>query len=113
LTGGLLGLEAPSFAHGGQYRGPGDTVPPGGGGGAGGGGPASAGPAGPAAPAPSAPGRPGAARPGAPTSAGARRGVTGSVDTGVDLTLWTFWWEFNREPYLDLRTAIQSVGPTR
>ena len=33
VTGTMLAL--PAFAHGGQYRGPGDTVPPGGGGGGG------------------------------------------------------------------------------
>ena len=107
LAGGLLGLEDVSFAHGGQYRGPGDTVPPGGGGGGGGGGPASAGPAGPAAPSPTAPGVPGVARPGAPGAGAQRRGVTGGgAAAGPDLTLWTFWWEFNKEPYLNLKNAI-------
>ena len=53
----LAGLTVPeaAFAHGGQYRGPGDTVPPGGGGGNGGG-------AGPA----SGPARPGSGNPTGP-----------------------------------------------
>jgi len=27
------------------------------------------------------------------------------------LTLWSFWWEFNKEPYLNLKSKIQSGGP--
>jgi HEAT repeat protein len=33
--------------------------------------------------------------------------VTGTGgDTGTDLTLWSFWWEFNKEPYLQLKSKI-------
>ena len=58
----LAGSTVPgaAFAHGGQYRGPGDTVPPGGGGGAGGGAGPATGPARPGTgttPAPVGPGR--------------------------------------------------------
>lgn len=31
-------------------------------------------------------------------------------DSGPDLTLWSFWWEFNREPYLNLKAKIQTGG---
>ena len=51
VAGGLYGVQSLSHAHGGQYRGPGDTVPPGGGGGGGGGGAGTgAGPSGPTTP---------------------------------------------------------------
>jgi HEAT repeat protein len=110
--GGVLGLQSLSHAHGGQYRGPGDTVPPGGGGGGGGGGAGPAtGPAGPSTPGPSGPSTPGAGAPGAPGAgpgAGPRTG--GGGDTGPDLTLWSFWWEFNKEPYLNLKAKIQDGG---
>jgi HEAT repeat protein len=32
----------------------------------------------------------------------------GGGDGGPDLTQWTFWWEFNKEPYLNLKSKIQS-----
>ncbi len=91
-------------AHGGTYRGPGDTVPPGAGGGGGGGG-ATGG----------APGAPGSTPPGGPAT-GTPTGPTGGsggntpTTTGggppVDLELWTFWWEFNKDPFLNLKAAI-------
>lgn len=106
LLGGLL-LPVPSHAHGGQYRGPGDVVPPGAGGGGGAGG--GAGPAGPAGP--TGPGSGSATgRPGVPGQAGSGPGQpsTGAAgDAGPDLTEWTFWWEFNKDPYLDLKTRIR------
>ncbi len=106
----LAGLAVPGWGHGGQYRGPGDTVPPGGGGLHGGGGGNGAGPAGPAAPLPGLGGAGGRGPNGRP-GIGARAGLTGGGDPSVDLTQWTFWWEFNREPYLDLKNAIARVGP--
>ncbi|MFM1872322.1 MAG: hypothetical protein RL398_1744 [Planctomycetota bacterium] len=106
-------------AHGGQYRGPGDVVPPSPGGGRGTGGPAgptTGGPAGPGAPAPSGPTTPGAAGPatGGPAApAGGRAAQTGQrgVEVGDDLTQWQFWWEFNKDPFIRLKDAIQSGGP--
>lgn len=106
-------------AHGGQYRGPSDVVPPSPGGGRGTGGPAgptTGGPAGPGAPAPSGPTTPGAAGPatGGPAGpAGARAAQTGQrgVDIGDDLTKWEFWWEFNKDPYIRLKDAISAGGP--
>ncbi|MCZ6596117.1 MAG: HEAT repeat domain-containing protein [Planctomycetota bacterium] len=110
-----LGLQGTSFSHGGTYRGPGDTVPPGGGGGTGGGpstpgpsGPSSPGPSGPSSPGPSGPATPGAGPvgvPGSPVTGGGGGG-------GPDLTAWTFWWEFNKEPYLNLKSHIHSGGVT-
>jgi HEAT repeat protein len=32
------------------------------------------------------------------------------VPTGPDLTIWQFWWGFNREPYLRLRDRFQRQG---
>ena len=113
LVTGLV-CTAELSAHGGTYRGPGDTVPPAGGGAA-----APTVPAAPAAPAaPSAPGAAAPATPNAPSTPGAvaiptttkqpTQAVTSGGDTGPDLTTWEFWWEFNKEPYLNLKARIQS-----
>lgn len=108
LAGVLGGMHDSAHAHGGQYRGPGDTVPPGGGGAGGGGsggpssgpgGPTTPGPGGPTTPGPGAPGAPGGSQGGAPTT-----GSGGGA--GSDLTQWTFWWEFNKEPYLNLKSHV-------
>jgi HEAT repeat protein len=112
-AGGLIGLENTTLGHGGTYRGPGDTVPPGGGGGGGGGGPATPGPGGPAAPGPAGPNTPGPAGPAAPGQGpgGPKSPVTGGGgSTGPDLTVWQFWWGFNRDPYLNLKSKIHDVG---
>ena len=108
VAAGSLCLESSVFAHGGQYRGPGDTVPPGGGG-PGGGGPNSPGPGGPSSPGPSGPSSPGPGGPGSPGGGGSGPAAptTGGGGGGdVDLTAWTFWWEFNKEPYLNLKSHI-------
>ncbi len=112
VTGATLGLESSAFAHGGQYRGPGDTVPPGGGG-SGGGGAGSPGPSGPSSPGPGGPSSPGPGGPGAPGGAGGAAAAPvsgGGGGGGPDLTGWPFWWEFNKEPYLNLKSAIHSGG---
>ncbi len=110
-----VGFSNVGFAHGGQYRGPGDTVPPGGGGSGGGGAGGPSGPTGPSTPGggptpagPTAPGTPGSN----PTSGGAATGVAQPVS--ADLTLWSFWWEFNKEPYLNLKSHLhtQAVAET-
>jgi HEAT repeat protein len=110
LASGTLCLQNVSTGHGGTYRGPGDTVPPGAGGGTGGGGPATPGPGGPSTPGPSAPGTPAPGTPGAPAGApggGAKAPTTGGdADGGADLTLWDFWWGFNKDPYLNLKARI-------
>jgi len=107
LTAGAIGLQGTSTGHGGTYRGPGDTVPPGGGGGGGGGGaPPTPGPAGPSQP--GQPGRPtpGPAVPGVPGGSGPSQPPTGGGPGGPDLTMWQFWWAFNREPYLNLKAHV-------
>lgn len=106
---GSLCLQDITSGHGGTYRGPGDTVPPGGGGGGGGAGAPGA-PA-PGAPAPSAPGAPAPSSPGAPAGgpAGPKQPMSsGGLDTGPDLTVWQYWWGFNKEPYINLKAAIHS-----
>lgn len=108
-----LALPSFSFAHGGTYRGPGDTTPPSGGGGGGGGGPTTPGPAGPGAPGPSGPSTPGAVTPGAPAGGpGPAKPKTGGTDTGPDLTVWQFWWGFNKEPYLNLKSHLGGAVQT-
>ena len=105
---GLLLVPGEVFAHGGQYRGPGDTVPPGSGGGSGGG-PGTPGPGGPGSPGGSSPGTPGPGAPQGPGGTGAvSPGITMSTDP--DLTEWTFWWEFNKDPYLDLKSHVYGGG---
>ncbi len=113
---GGLALQDVSIGHGGTYRGPGDTVPPGGGGGGGGAGPSSPGPSGPSSPGPSGPSSPG---PGAPASPGGTPAGGGGpaapksragAQAGPDLSIWDFWWGFNKEPYLNLRQKIRSGG---
>ncbi|QDU67550.1 HEAT repeat domain-containing protein [Engelhardtia mirabilis] len=112
ITGGSLWVGELG-AHGGTYRGPGDTVPPGAGGG-GGGGPATGAPSGPATGGPSGPTTPGPTVPGQTggTSAGAGTTTTTGVDVGPDLTAWSFWWEFNKEPFINLKAAIRSEVTT-
>lgn len=118
---------------GGGYRGPGDTVPGGAGGGGPTGGstgpsaPAPGGsgrtgaPTGPSAPAPGAPSGPpanapppvtggptgpSAAPPGPSAPAGAPGPTTGrGFALEIDTTTWDYWWEFNKDPYLQLRVA--------
>lgn len=105
-----------SRAHGGSYRGPGDTVPPGGGGGSGGGAtPGTPGPSGPGNGGPTGPTGPGGSG-GVPTGPGGRSGaspVTGAIVNGPDLTTWEFWWGFNKEQYLNLKAHVHaSVNDT-
>src|SRR5262245_60443272 len=107
----LCALQTLASSHGGSYRGPGDVVPPGGGGtgGGGGGGPPS-GPHGPSGPNPGPTTGPGGTLPG--PSTGTTRGTTTNpqAEMGPDLTLWSFWWEFNKEPYLNVKTHVYDVG---
>ncbi|MDG1501033.1 MAG: HEAT repeat domain-containing protein, partial [Planctomycetota bacterium] len=116
LIGSGLALSNVATGHGGTYRGPGDTVPPAAGGG-GAGGPATPGtpaPGSPASPSPGSPGSPAPASPGSPGAGPAAGGasVTGGGDFGPDLTLWSFWWEFNKDPYINLKAAIKAGGTT-
>ena len=105
---GLLLVPGEAFGHGGQYRGPGDTVPPPPGGNP----PGSPNP-GPATPAGTTnPGTPGGAPGPAPgVNPGGPVSPVGGADPGADFTAWTFWWEFNKEPYLDLKRHIHGAPP--
>lgn len=104
--------------HGGSYRGPGDTVP---GGGTGPGTPGNGNP-GPVTPGPGGgPNTPGGGRgpntpgggPAAPGggAAGGRGPVTpgggGKKNAaGEGYEQWSFWWENNKDPYLDLKARL-------
>ena len=98
-------------AHGGQYRGPGDVVPPGGSGRPGRPTGPMTGPAGPMGPAGTA--IPGPTGPRTGTTTGPRGsghptpGRTGGIQLSADLTTWTFWWEFNKHDYIGLRDAVR------
>lgn len=106
LAGGaLLCFPTIRHAHGGQYRGPGDVVPGGGSGSGGGGGAGPAGgPSGPTAQGPAGPSRPGAGGPG--RSVGLSPSTGSGSGGSPDLTDWPYWWEFNKEPYLNLKSKI-------
>jgi HEAT repeat protein len=116
LRGAALALSAfglfaaPAIGHGGgyfggSYKGPGDTVPPGGAGG-------SSGPGGPAVGGPSTPmGGPGGPNAPGPASPGTSLGGTATAAAApgtptIDLTVWQYWWMFNKAPYLDLKAHI-------
>jgi len=128
---GLLAANAIQ-AHGGTYSPPhvpppppppGNPLP------AGSGGPGDrTTPAGVPAPAPGSGARPprspstgGSSTPGAgaPNPAGGPTTAGGAPITGLDLTLWNWWWEFNREPFLELKGHLHGdfdvgdVGRTR
>ena len=110
-------LPPEAMAHGGQYRGPGDIVPPGGIGGGRSGRPnAPRGPKGPNGPKTGGPGMPSAGPPGGVTGGLGGRGrggghpVSGGISLSDDLTTWDFWWEFNKDPYIRLKAAIHSGG---
>lgn len=116
---GLIALvPTPAYAHGGQYRGPGDVTPPSPGGGRGTGGPAgptTGGPAGPSTPGPAGPATPGPTGPatGGPAGPGGGRGPTTGghgIELTDDLSQWQFWWEFNKDPYIRLKAAIHQGG---
>jgi len=121
VFGATLALATPDLAaHGGSYRGPGDTVPPGSGSGR----PGT--PGGPGAP--GTPGHPTTPRSGNPTGQPAQPGTGGGTPRGSgtspgggktgprgipmtdDLTQWSFWWEFNKHGYIGLREAVHDGG---
>ncbi len=113
----LCALEVPSEAHGGvfppppRYRGPGDT-PSGPSGGDPGALPPGAAPSSPETPVP-----PGTILTPTPlASTGASSGFAGSAaasfsSTLPDLLAWTWWWEFNKEAFLNLRARLLSALP--
>jgi HEAT repeat protein len=111
----LYGLDA--FGHGGQYRGPSGQVPPTGrtpndptppptpGGGTTGGGPTTGG----STPTPGA--VPTGGGPVGPRGGISPRGATGGRGGGRRAAAegyerWEFWWEYNKEPFLNLKQRI-------
>ncbi|MFN3244159.1 MAG: HEAT repeat domain-containing protein [Planctomycetota bacterium] len=108
----LLSNEAE--AHGGQYRGPEDVVPPGGGGSGGRtgrpsgptGAPRTGGPRGPSAPIPSGPGTGGSTGPSGPRGGSPAGRTGGGIRLDADLTGWSYWWEFNKHDFIGLRDAV-------
>jgi len=112
---GALGfvLSDVSFGHGGQYRGPGDTVPPNLGGPGdstppgNSSGPTTPGPAGPSTAGPRGPATP--TGPSGPTGPrGARTGGMGRkrYSGGMGFERWEFWWENNKDAFLNLKNRL-------
>ncbi len=111
LAGSAALCSSPASGHGGQYTGPGDVVPPGGGG-QGPGGPRS-GPSGPGGSKPTGPVTPGGGPPGTggdPSTPGGAPVATGAAPS-VDLTSWRFWWEINKHRYLRLKWHLYEQDP--
>lgn len=110
LTAASLAAPSSLHAHGGQYRGPGDTVPLGGSGGTSA--PGAGGVSGPTGPGGSTPttGVPGRVGPGGPGSSPSSGTASGGPDGGLDLSQWSFWWEFNKDPFLDLKRSVHSAA---
>ncbi|MCC7397686.1 MAG: hypothetical protein IT455_11540 [Planctomycetes bacterium] len=116
-------FHAPLAAHGGGYKGPPDMVPPSNGGGrpttpsgpTGPTTPTTGQPTGPTAPAPTAPPtggqrNPTSPRPSAPPQPHGRTG--GGTEAGPDFTEWSYWWNFNSDPYLRLKESVHDGSPT-
>jgi len=115
LAAGFLFSSADLSAHGGTYKGPGDTVPPGGGG---------ASPAAPSSPSsPSSPSTPSSpsspstpatpatpATPGGPATPGAGPTTGGGNAALPDLSTWVFWWEFNKDRFLNLKAKVHGAA---
>ncbi len=113
-------LATDALAHGGRYRGPGDTVPPTAGrgprtGNPGQPSPVTPGPKPPGAPVPVGPTTPPGSPPGPVTSGppapGPRVGPKtpgGGMVLTADLSKWQFWWEFNKDPFINLKDAIHA-----
>ncbi|MHC4078459.1 MAG: HEAT repeat domain-containing protein, partial [Planctomycetota bacterium] len=118
----LLALADYGYAHGGRYRGPGDVVPPNTGGGKapstptpttpGAPAPGAPAPAAPTTPGPAAPSAPSTPTPGAPSSGGGPTTGPRGTPIGDDLTKWQFWWEFNKDPFINLKDAIHRPETT-
>jgi HEAT repeat protein len=108
------------FAHGGQYRGPEDVVPPDARGKppATGPRPPSGGPKTPNSPVPGGPITPTPGPRHDPTTPGGGPRPPGSPKTGgedplaEDFTRWEYWWEFNKDPYIRLKEAVHNGPPT-
>lgn len=112
LAAGFLFGSANLFAHGGTYVGPEDIVPPGG-----------RPPAGTAPPTPTSPpdaGSPPITPPtgGIPTApelptpppppGGSKVSTHTSQAIGADLSTWVFWWEINKDRFLNLKSKVRN-----
>src|SRR5262245_37762882 len=132
------GFVSSAFAHGGSYRGPAGEVPPdsrepsdpppppeGGGpqtpGGAPGGGPTTGGPdaGGPSTPGGGGGGPSSGGGPSGPPPAGGGGPTTGggkgrAAAKGAGYEDWTFWWNYNKDEILQLKSAVKRMnqGPT-
>lgn len=104
-------LCTPALAHGGQYRGPGEVVPPSNNSASSstnsGSGTSTSAPS-PGAVAPTGPSR--SASGSLPTAGSAGVAARGPGPRGAalddDLTRWEFFWEFGKDPYLRLREMV-------
>jgi hypothetical protein len=114
----MIALPQTALAHGGQYLGPRDTVPPnpGGPGTPGPNGPTTPGPTGPSTPGPTGPATPGSSGPATPAPGPAAGPAGGKPVTGrglrieEDATSWETWWELNKDAYIRLKEAVQQSG---
>jgi len=109
-----LAVNTPAIAHGGTYIPPGDVVPPGGTGaqpptpatpptGA-----QPAGPTTPHQPNPASSSPPTVATPPTPAGQPQPGQSTSSSLPPPDLGAWVFWWELNKDHFLDLKTKVIS-----
>ena len=115
----ILALCAvPAWSHGGQYKGPSDAAGPN----------ASSGgavapptnPGGAAAPGPGAPSSGGATVTGAGTGSGQVRGKSarkattggGQIELGRGYDVWEFWWENNKDAFLNLKGRLTKTSNT-
>ncbi|MEZ5989589.1 MAG: HEAT repeat domain-containing protein [Planctomycetota bacterium] len=121
LTAAVIGGDPGLAAHGGTYRGPGDFVPPGQKSGSG----KTGSPSGPSTPTPGTPSTPtpgnpprttgGGSSPLGPTNGPGRSGTPttqGGYELGADLSRWEFWWELNKDPFLELKRRIHDSLPS-
>ena len=90
----FVGLPAAAHAHGGTYRGAGDTVPSSG---------PSSGPRGPSGVGGTAPASPGTTSAGLPPSVARTAGGDASA---LDGRVWELWWGYNNAAYLDIKSAV-------
>jgi HEAT repeat protein len=90
-----------SMAHGGTFRGPGDTAAPGSSGGSGGS--TTSSPPSSGSTAPSGPGASGPSGGQAPKPKNNSTGPGTSLSGGPDPTQWNQWWGYNKDIYINLR----------
>jgi len=114
LAAGFIFSSADLAAHGGTYVGPGDVVPPGGRPPTGSQPPSPVTPPSPDSPPATPPtgSPPTPVTPPTPPSIPGTPTVTGPGQTiGADLSTWVFWWEFNKDRFLNLKVKVHGSGP--